>query len=177
LGAVDPNDPETWNRYSYVRNDPVSAFDPLGLCHLVPGGKSGFVAVSDGAGGCFQNSEVDVHETDDNIDTETALNAIGGDMCALTPGGCAYSPKNNYDFTGTNVGWTPPPPPPTPQTPPPPRRKGDFLHCVNQGLEDFNPAQLIGLGDSGFARGLFDGPVSKGYAFFNTVRGAGSVVE
>src|SRR6185437_10278405 len=120
---------------------------------------------------------VDVHDTDDNLETETALNAIGGDMCALTPGGCAYSQKNNYDFTGTNVGWTPPPPPPTPQTPPPPRRKGDFLHCVNQGLEDFNPAQLIGLGDSGFARGLFDGPVSTGYAFFNTVRGAGSVVE
>src|SRR6185437_2908076 len=163
LGAVDPNDPQTWNRYAYVQNNPASTFDLLGL--------------DDAVCNAFQNCTFEVHELDDNLETETATNGIGGDMCALTPGGCAYSPKNNYDFTGTNVDWTPPPPPPTPQTPPPPRRKGDFLHCVNQGLEDFNPAQLIGLGDSGFARGLFDGPVSTGYAFFNTVRGAGSVVE
>jgi hypothetical protein len=32
MGAVDPANPQTWNRYSYVMNNPLSFFDPLGLC-------------------------------------------------------------------------------------------------------------------------------------------------
>jgi len=44
LGAVDPNNPQTWNRYAYVMNDPLGNADPLGLsvtcdkdgnCHVV----------------------------------------------------------------------------------------------------------------------------------------------
>jgi len=31
VAAVDPSDPQTWNRYAYVRNSPVDAVDPLGL--------------------------------------------------------------------------------------------------------------------------------------------------
>ena len=31
LGAVDISDPQTWNRYAYVRNNPLNAVDPLGL--------------------------------------------------------------------------------------------------------------------------------------------------
>ena len=30
--AVDPTNPQTWNRYGYVGNDPVNFIDPLGLC-------------------------------------------------------------------------------------------------------------------------------------------------
>lgn len=30
LGAVDPTDPQTWNRYVYVRNNPMAMIDPLG---------------------------------------------------------------------------------------------------------------------------------------------------
>jgi len=29
--AVDPSDPQTWNRYAYVRNLPTGLADPLGL--------------------------------------------------------------------------------------------------------------------------------------------------
>ena len=29
--AVDPSDPQTWNRYAYVRNSPLNNVDPLGL--------------------------------------------------------------------------------------------------------------------------------------------------
>jgi len=31
LGAVDPNDPQTWNRYACTLNDPASLLDSLGL--------------------------------------------------------------------------------------------------------------------------------------------------
>jgi RHS repeat-associated protein len=32
LAAVDPTNPQTWNRYAYVGNDPIGLVDPLGLC-------------------------------------------------------------------------------------------------------------------------------------------------
>jgi RHS repeat-associated protein len=38
LSAVDPSDPQSWNRYSYVVNTPLANTDPLGL---EPGGGSG----------------------------------------------------------------------------------------------------------------------------------------
>jgi len=31
LAAVDPTNPQTWNRYAYVGNTPLNAIDPLGL--------------------------------------------------------------------------------------------------------------------------------------------------
>ena len=32
LDAVNPADPQTWNRYAYVRNSPLNLIDPKGLC-------------------------------------------------------------------------------------------------------------------------------------------------
>jgi RHS repeat-associated protein len=33
LGA-DATDPQTWNGYAYVRNNPLALVDPMGLCHI-----------------------------------------------------------------------------------------------------------------------------------------------
>ena len=37
LAAVNPGDPQTWNRYAYVRNSPLNSTDPLGLDCLEDG--------------------------------------------------------------------------------------------------------------------------------------------
>jgi RHS repeat-associated protein len=34
LAAVDPTNPQSWNRYAYVMNQPTTLIDPFGLCGL-----------------------------------------------------------------------------------------------------------------------------------------------
>ena len=44
LGAVDPSNPQSWNRYSYVNNQPLTNIDSLGLAPLgIPGCSPGTV--------------------------------------------------------------------------------------------------------------------------------------
>jgi RHS repeat-associated protein len=38
LAAVDPSNPQTWNRYAYVGNNPTGAIDPAGLCGEITAG-------------------------------------------------------------------------------------------------------------------------------------------
>ena len=49
IASVDPTDPQTWNRYAYVRNSPTSMVDPTGLDGeggAVLEGSAGIVAIS-----------------------------------------------------------------------------------------------------------------------------------
>jgi hypothetical protein len=64
LAAVDPSNPQSWNRYGYVLNDPTALVDPLALwcvffwtnyellCGEDGGGSGGRVATRFGGAGC-----------------------------------------------------------------------------------------------------------------------------
>ncbi len=51
LAAVDMTDPQTWNRYAYVSNSPLTSTDPMGLCDRGKRGENGGCATSGGLGG------------------------------------------------------------------------------------------------------------------------------
>jgi RHS repeat-associated protein len=58
LAAVDLTNPQTWNRYAYVRNQPLNAVDPLGLyCAINPDGGT-FRGCQQGAAGFWWGSGV-----------------------------------------------------------------------------------------------------------------------
>jgi RHS repeat-associated protein len=53
FAAVDPTNPQSWNRYVYVLNDPIDLFDPSGLCPVTGcytffGGQDGGNCAEDG---------------------------------------------------------------------------------------------------------------------------------
>lgn len=58
LAAVDPSDPQSWNRYAYVRNSPTELTDPAGLCWPDESGCWSLMSGDDGdgwGGGIFIN--------------------------------------------------------------------------------------------------------------------------
>jgi RHS repeat-associated protein len=76
LAAVDPSNPQSWNRYAYVMNNPVSFTDPTGLdCVYVNDDSSVGVMSGDCASptddGYYVNGTVDTSSLTYNSDTQS----------------------------------------------------------------------------------------------------------
>lgn len=52
LAAVDPTNPQSWNRYAYVSDDPMDFIDPWGLFGSCPPGSGPNIQNSDGTTSC-----------------------------------------------------------------------------------------------------------------------------
>ncbi|HEV2401025.1 MAG TPA: RHS repeat-associated core domain-containing protein [Candidatus Sulfotelmatobacter sp.] len=82
LSAVDPMNPQTWNRYAYVANNPLNAVDPSGLdCVYLNDEGSGVEAVDSGncdsgSGGYYIPGTVDLSSIIINSDAGTIM-AVG----------------------------------------------------------------------------------------------------
>ncbi|MGH9394773.1 MAG: RHS repeat-associated core domain-containing protein, partial [Terriglobales bacterium] len=103
LAAVDPNNPQSWNRYAYVNNQPNVLTDPSGLL-VQP------QPCDDGSSSCWSTT----HCTVDGFDSMcSGLNGVGMNAVAACPwSGCPQtgmlmSPVNGlpYQLQLTANGW------------------------------------------------------------------------
>src|SRR5579872_3973846 len=150
LAAVNPADPQSWNRYAYVGNQPLSAVDPLGLC-----GYS--VSWSD----TFGNSGGSTG--DDGLPCETVAGG-GGD--GGHPRALSDAKPDHPDPGGRCIlcgPWYVPPGPPA--------SFRQALDCIKSGTDAFNlqtGLEAISgghLGTSNFAGALLGSSVSSAISF------------
>ncbi|GEM_PF-6191744 len=116
--GADATDPQSWNVYAYVRNNPLALVDPMGLCHM----GADNVAYDDEPGDCGGGSVTVVAQAPEAIPliwvsfpsgspadqdqqvtpspqlTESSLGAVqpakkGSCPAGVTPSGLTYSPS------------------------------------------------------------------------------------
>lgn len=154
LAAVNPADPQSWNQYAYVGNQPLANVDPLGLddCnwHLDPGG--GTLTCPYGGGA--------------PVPPGPAAGPGGADGCGRSGGYCPG---------GGGGGWPAPPLPPAPVPKPPSiwsRFKGwasSELACTDKAADKYSIAG--GLHALGVANGGGLGTTIVNAALGNPISG------
>jgi RHS repeat-associated protein len=105
LAAVNPANPQSWNRYGYVRNMPLTLIDPLGLCPPVVQNRDSSDSQDTKSGGPSATDSEDLTEADPQ-------GAAGG-TCQSSPwyygggGGGGFSLDGGYngDDSGFGVGF------------------------------------------------------------------------
>jgi RHS repeat-associated protein len=95
LVAVDPADPQSWNRYAYVRNRPLMLIDPLGLdcVYFNPDGSISEVKPAD----CYS-------ETDDGYYVDGTILGGAGGITVSDDGNWMFYSYTPYDQTFTPSG-------------------------------------------------------------------------
>jgi RHS repeat-associated protein len=102
LSSVSKNDPQTWNRYAYVRNSPLIAVDPQGLrpawyCHdgVCGGSAGGFAMMYGGAApgegwGAQSLNSPYANPNDPMYSSSGSQSGSGASQSSSSGGGCDY---------------------------------------------------------------------------------------
>jgi len=99
--AIDPaggsiNDPQSWNRYSYVRNSPMTMIDPTGTLAATPGGDPD----GDGNPGCDMCADGSGNQPTPSEEAEAGGYARFGDEITVTAAKDPHAPDVNHDGHG-----------------------------------------------------------------------------
>ena len=97
--GAEPSDPQTWNMYAYVRNNPTTNVNPLGLtCEAIVdsnGATTGYKDVDGPGGTCADAYQGNIQEADNPSTTVTAQAPPSPELLAVAQGAQQAGPVVN----------------------------------------------------------------------------------